>query len=61
LSIAAGAAGSLGKLAVHCRRPATEACVWGKAYMPITFPIETIIFGAVAFAAWSAFQRLSRR
>lgn len=40
-----GAAASAFKLWVHCRRPNSEACVWGRAYMPATLPIETLAFG----------------
>jgi hypothetical protein len=60
LSLAAGAAFSWGKLAYHCRRPIAEACVWGKAYMPFTFPVETILVGVLVFAAWTVLERWSR-
>ena len=57
LSLAAGAVFSWGKLAYHCRRPIAEACVWGKAYMPFTLPVETILVGAAVFTAWSFLER----
>lgn len=44
-----GVALSLFKLMLHCRRPLSEACVWGKAYLPIELPIEAIIYGAGIF------------
>ncbi len=40
-----GAAASVFKLWIHCRRPDSEACVWGQAYLPLTLPIETLAFG----------------
>ena len=60
LSLALGAAISWAKLAYHCRQPTAEACVWGKAYLPIAFPAETILFGAVIFLTWSVLRRRSR-
>ncbi len=44
-----GVALSLFKLMLHCRRPISEACVWGKAYLPILLPIEAVIYGAGIF------------
>lgn len=57
--LAAGGVFSWGKLLYHCRRPIAEACVWGKAYMPFTFPVETVVVGAAVFAAWTALSRRS--
>ena len=48
-SLAAAAAFSFLKLGYHCREPASEACVWGKAYFPVTLPLETLLFGAIVF------------
>ena len=36
--------------AVDCRAPQSEACVWGKALMPIAVILSTAILGAI-FAA----------
>ncbi len=52
-----GAALSLFKLMLHCRRPISEACVWGKALLPITLPIEAIIFGAGIFIILTMMKR----
>ena len=49
-ALSVAAAFSVLKLWYHCRLPASEACVWGKAYFVIGFPLETIIVGAVLFA-----------
>lgn len=61
LSLATGALFSWGKLAYHCRRPISEACVWGRAYNAVAFPLETLLIGAVVFAAWAVVQRSFRR
>jgi hypothetical protein len=61
LSLVSGAIFSWGKLAYHCRRPIAEACVWGKAYMPFTFPVETVLSGAAVFAVWAALRRSPER
>jgi len=33
-----------------CRAPASEACVWGKAYFPLTLGLSMIILGGVTTA-----------
>lgn len=35
---------------VDCRAPQSEACVWGKALMPVAVILSTVILGAI-FAA----------
>jgi len=32
-------------IAVACRVPASEACVWGKAYFPLTLGLSLVIVG----------------
>lgn len=49
LSALAGVVLSLLKLLLHCRLPTSEACVWGKAYLPLSLPIEAAIFGGGVF------------
>ena len=36
---------------VRCRAPASEACVWGKAYFMLTVAVSVPLIGAVAAAA----------
>jgi hypothetical protein len=48
--LAAGIAYPLVDLAIACRAPASEACVWGRAYLPLTFALSVPIVGAVV--AW---------
>ncbi len=31
-----------------CRVPDSEACVWGKAYFPLTLTISVVVLGGVA-------------
>jgi len=30
-----------------CGAPASEACVWGKALLPVTVSISAVLFGAI--------------
>ena len=32
-------------LVLACRRPISEACVWGKAYFPLTLGVSVVILG----------------
>ena len=35
-------------LARACRVPDSEACVWGKAYFPLTLTISVVMLGGIA-------------
>lgn len=35
-------------VALACRAPDSEACVWGKAYFPLTLTISVVVLGGVA-------------
>jgi hypothetical protein len=35
-------------LALACRVPDSEACVWGKAYFPLTLTISVVMLGGIA-------------
>jgi hypothetical protein len=37
-------------LALACRAPSSEACVWGKAYLPLTFGVSLVLLGGVVTA-----------
>lgn len=56
-----GVAYPLIDLLIACRRPVSEACVWGKAYLPFTFglsiPIAGGIAAAIVYAALSGYGR----
>ena len=32
-------------IAIACRVPTSEACVWGKAYFPLTLSLSVVIVG----------------
>ena len=48
-SLVAGALISRAKLAHQCRDRTSEACVWGRAFDVVSFPLETIVFGLGVF------------
>lgn len=37
-------------VALACRVPTSEACVWGKAYFPLTLSISVVLLGGVVTA-----------
>jgi hypothetical protein len=37
-------------VALACRVPISEACVWGKAYLPLTLGISVVVLGGVVTA-----------
>lgn len=32
-------------VALACREPISEACVWGKAYLPLTLGVSMVVLG----------------
>lgn len=34
-------------LSLACRRPASEACVWGKAYFPLALGLSVVLVGGL--------------
>jgi hypothetical protein len=34
-------------VALACRMPISEACVWGKAYLPLTLSVSVVVLGGV--------------
>jgi len=45
-----------------CRRPISEACVWGKAYFPLTLGVSVVVLGgAVAALVYAVFMWRRRR
>ena len=61
VSLLAGVAISRLKLLYVCRAPTSEACVWGKAYDSIGFPIETLAFGGIVFVLLLLYSQVVRR
>jgi galactitol-specific phosphotransferase system IIC component len=37
-------------LGLACRAPSSEACVWGKAYLPLTLAVSVVLLGGVVTA-----------
>jgi hypothetical protein len=54
-------------LALACRVPTSEACVWGKAYLPLTLAISVLILGGAvtgllyAVLVWRLRRQTGRR
>lgn len=48
-------------IAVACRTPASEACVWGKAYFPLTLGLSVLLLGGLVMALVYAVLRSRRR
>jgi len=34
-------------IGLACRAPTSEACVWGKAYFPLTLSVSVVVLGGV--------------
>jgi hypothetical protein len=47
LGLIAGMAYPFIDLALACRAPTSEACVWGKAYLPLTLGLSLVMVGGV--------------
>lgn len=45
VGLAAGFGYPLVDLALACRVPVAEACVWGKAYLPLTLGVSVVLLG----------------
>jgi hypothetical protein len=61
LALAAGAGVSLLKLWFSCRQPESEACVWGKAYLPLSLPFESVAIGVLFLMVLAGVRILMRR
>lgn len=49
------------QLAYDCRAPQSEACVWGKALLPVSIAVSTVFIGAIAAFAIFAILEWRRR
>lgn len=56
IGLAAGAAYPFIDLALSCRAPQSEACVWGKSLLPFTLAISIPLLGGIVAAVAYAFQ-----
>ena len=49
-------------VALACRVPISEACVWGKAYFPLTLSVSVVVLGgAVTGLLYAVLIRRRRR
>jgi hypothetical protein len=48
-------------LALACRAPQSEACVWGKAYLPLSLGISIPLIGGVVAGVAYAFMTWRNR
>ena len=60
-ALALGATVSLAKLWFFCRQPESEACVWGKAYLPLSLPFEAVAVGCVVLMILAGVRMLTRK
>lgn len=49
------------EIALACREPASEACVWGKAYFSLTLTVSLVFLGPLAAAVVYALLAWLRR
>ena len=56
-ALVVGVAYPLIQLAVDCRAPDSEACVWGKAYLPLSLALSVVVLGSVvAIVMFAVFE-----
>jgi hypothetical protein len=61
LGLLAGVAYPFIDLALACRERGSEACVWGRAYLPLTLGVSVVIVGGLVAAAVYALLAWKRR
>lgn len=63
LAAAIGLALPLVNVALACRDPMSERCVWGKALLPFTVPVSLVVIGGIVFGVLTivAIAREGRR
>lgn len=61
VGLAAGLGYPLVDLALACRMPVSEACVWGRAYLPLTLSVSVVVLGGPLTGLLYAGLRWRRR
>ena len=61
IGVLAGTASPFIDVALSCRAPESEACVWGKAYLPLSLSISIPLIGGVVAAVAYALMSWRRR
>ncbi|MFN2565065.1 MAG: hypothetical protein ABR499_08675 [Gemmatimonadaceae bacterium] len=49
VGVVAALAVPLGNLWLKCQQPASEACVWSRAYLPLSLGLTAVILGVPVF------------
>ena len=50
IALAAGVVAAFGELALDCRRPDSEGCVWGRVYLPLSLGVGLLVVAPAAYA-----------
>lgn len=62
VGLIAGGSYPFAHVALACRAPISEACVWGKAFLPLTFGLSVVVLGgAVTGLLYAVLTWRSRR
>jgi len=61
LLLATGVGIPLLELWIKCQQPASEGCIWAKAYLPLSFGLWTAAGVIAAVVAWVVLGRRRRR
>ena len=61
VAAAVGLAAPHAELWVKCRAPSSEACVWGRSFMPLTIPVYLVLFGGLTYVVLAFISRARRR
>jgi hypothetical protein len=61
IGLVVGVSYPLVDLGLACRAPSSEACVWGKAYLPLTLGASVVLLGSIVTALVYAALMWQRR
>ena len=61
VAAAVGLAAPYVELAVKCRDRSSEACVWGRSYLPLTRVVYFVLFGLLTYGALALAARWAGR
>ena len=57
VALAVGLAAPHVELWVKCRAPSSEACVWGRSFLPLTVPVYLVVVGGLTYAVLALVAR----
>jgi hypothetical protein len=61
IALLAAAAIPLVRLQIACGDPLSEACVWGKAYLPLAIGLSLLFLGPLLYVALWGIEAVARR